>query len=385
LLEVQPIGVTDNFFDLGGHSLLMTRLLMEVDRVLNQRLPVTILFQAPTIRQLAAIIEQSEGAEQSPYVAFLEQGSQAPLFCIHGAQGNLMFGHGLAMYLDNDRPVYGIQEPPEWRGWGLPSQLETIAARYVETIRQVQPEGPYFLMGYSFGGLVAFEIAQQLTAQGQTIGRLVLVDPDLPVSYSRIFQRLPQLATVRGVPFLLRDLEVHLLRLEQRDAMAKIAYIREDLQKTGRKLFNPQKLRQKLRSLTNSATAVPIEGKPSTIPIVNSNQTQNGQPQSVQPQNEFRIFRQMNYHRAIVNYVPQVYAHRITLLLTAETRSDFGLWGSWLKIGQCDIHEVPGTHKSILREPDIQNLAEQVRNVLPAVMPGAETCSASDRAEVVLP
>jgi amino acid adenylation domain-containing protein len=364
LLEVKPIGITDNFFDLGGHSLLMTRLLMDIDRVLNQRLPVTILFQAPTIQQLATLIAQGKGEAQSPYVAFLEEGSQAPLFCLHGAQGNLMFGHGLAMYLNNDRPVYGIQEPPEWRGWGLPSQLETIADRYVKTIRSVQAEGPYFLMGYSFGGLVAFEIAQQLVAQGQTIGQLLLVDPDLPVSYSRIFQRLPQLASVRGVPFLLRDLEVHLLRLKQRDQRAKLEYIRQDLQKTGRKLFNPQKLRQKLSSLQpNSATAVPTEGPPqgnSTVqPPTNTNQ----------PQNEFRIFRQMNYHRAIVNYIPQPYPHPITLILTSETRSDLGLWGSWRKMGQCNIHEIPGTHKSILREPDIQNLAEQIRNMLPAAIP----------------
>jgi thioesterase domain-containing protein len=304
----------------------------------------------------------------------LAEGSQPPLFCVHGAKGNLVFCHGLGVYLDADRPVYGIQEPLHWRGWALPARLEDIAAYYIEVMREIQPEGPYFLMGYCFGGTVAFEMAQQLNDQGQTVEGLFLLDPDLPVSYGQIFQAIPQLTQVRGLPFLRRDLEVHLLRLSQRSPIEQVSYIRQELQSKLQKV-TPQKIIQKFggfkpqaRSASPTATVSPTIDKQGT-------------------QADGHVYRLMNYHRAIVNYIPRVYPQRVTLLLTQETYLDRGLWGSWLKFSpNHEIRRLPGDHKNILREPYVRQLAEQVRSALPLVEPSpiAETV-AVDRLETTLP
>jgi amino acid adenylation domain-containing protein len=358
LLEVNPIGVTDNFFDLGGHSLLITLLLIEIELLLARRLPVTIMFQAPTIRQLADIIRQQSDAEvQAPCVAFLPEGDQPPLFCIHGAKGNLMFCHGLGMYLDADRPVYGIQEPLRWRGWALPSRLEEIAAHYIDVMREVQPEGPYFIMGYCFGGVVAFEMAQQLTAQGETVGGVFLLDPDLPVTYSRIFEFLPQLAQVRGVPFLLRDLETHMLRLSKQTPIDACRYIVTELQKKVQKA-TPGRLMEKLRELSSPTTS-PSSDSPAASPAA-AVSIPNQASADINPD----VYRFMNYHRAIVNYIPKFYPHPVTLLITETTYADFGLWGNWLQLAPCETKRLPGHHKSILREPDIQKLAEAIRDAI---------------------
>jgi thioesterase domain-containing protein len=364
LLEVNPIGVTDNFFDLGGHSLLITLLLIEIELLLARRLPVTIMFQAPTIRQLADIIRQQSDAEvQAPCVAFLPEGDQPPLFCIHGAKGNLMFCHGLGMYLDADRPVYGIQEPLRWRGWALPSRLEEIAAHYIDVMREVQPQGPYFLMGYCFGGVVAFEMAQQLTAQGETVGGVFLLDPDLPVTYSRIFKTLPQLSQVRGVPFLLRDLETHMLRLSKQTPIGACCYVVTELQKKLQKA-TPGKLMEKLRELSSSEVAS-SEVASSTVPSPASPALAASTPnQAAAAAINPDVYRFMNYHRAIVNYIPQFYPHPVTLLITETTYEDFGLWGNWLQLAPCETKRLPGHHKSILREPDIQKLAEAIRDAI---------------------
>lgn len=356
LLEVNPIGTTDNFFDLGGHSLLITLLLIEIETVLARRLPATILFQAPTIGQLADIIRsQADDTIQAPYVEFLAEGSQPPLFCIHGAKGNLIFCHGLGVYLDADRPVYGIQEPLRWRGWALPERLEDIAAHYIDIIRTVQPAGPYFLMGYCFGGTIAFEMAQQLVAQGETVGGLFMLDPDLPVSYNQIFKILPPLAAARGLPYLLRDLEIHMLRIAQRRPIDKATYIRQAIQ-TKLQKATPQKILQKLGA---------FQPKPTT-PAASQSAPTSPAPDKQGTQADGHVYRMMNYHRAVVNYIPTAYPDRVTLLLTEETYRDRGLWGSWLKFAPDHaIGHLPGHHKNILQEPYVRELAAAIRSALP--------------------
>jgi amino acid adenylation domain-containing protein len=183
VLGIDRISVTDNFFDLGGHSLLAVRLFVKIERSLARSLPLASIFEAPTVEQLAARIGAASPSATSGCVVVLQgAGTKPPLFCLAGLHGHAFRFRHLVRPLGVDQPLYGLQYP------GLDGQsepltkVEDIAAELIQHIRQVQPQGPYYLSGYSFGGLVAYEIAQQLTAQDQPVGMLAFFDtlaPDL--------------------------------------------------------------------------------------------------------------------------------------------------------------------------------------------------------------
>jgi amino acid adenylation domain-containing protein len=173
ILGIQPIGVTDNFFDLGGHSLLTARLFAEIEKKTGKDLPQAALFQAPTIERLAAVLRQ-EGwsAAWNSLVALQPHGSKPPFFCIPGILGNVFtdLGH-MARYLGPGQPFYGLQDSVR-----NPAQIKVLATRYLDEIRRVQPEGPYFLGGICSGGIVAFEMAQQLQAKEQPVALLAMIE-----------------------------------------------------------------------------------------------------------------------------------------------------------------------------------------------------------------
>lgn len=171
------IGVRDNFFDLGGDSLLATALLARMEREFQQTFAIAILLERPTIEQLAEWLRSDRRVREFSSLVMLQPGSgRMPLFIIPGIHGSLWEFRKLAGLLDPALPVYGL-EPR-----GLDSQSEpdpTIAAmadHYVEEIRRVQPAGPYYLAGYSLGGTVAYEMAQRLKSAGQQVALLAMID-----------------------------------------------------------------------------------------------------------------------------------------------------------------------------------------------------------------
>ena len=177
VLGIQPIGVKDNFFELGGHSLLALRLIAEIEKAFNKHLPPAILFQTPTVEQLANILRQAGwSAPWSSLVAIQPSGSKPPFFCVPGNLGNVFTDLGdLAWHLGPDQPFYGLQD-----GIQNPTQIEALATQYLDEIRAAQPEGPYLLGGVCSGGVIAFEMAQQLQTQGQQVALLALVEPPPP-------------------------------------------------------------------------------------------------------------------------------------------------------------------------------------------------------------
>ena len=192
VLKTSPIGVTDSFFDLGGDSLVAIHLLTEVERLTGRTLPMVTLFEAPTIMHLSNLLRK-EGWEPhwKSLVPIQPSGSRRPFFCVHGVGGNILEFKDLANYIDPDQPLFGIQAQGLDGKSPRLDRVEDMAASYVKEILEFQPEGPYFIGGSSFGGMVAYEIAQQLLKQGQKVGALVLFDtyaPDypvyLPASYS---------------------------------------------------------------------------------------------------------------------------------------------------------------------------------------------------------
>ncbi|MDX6271914.1 MAG: hypothetical protein QOD28_3137, partial [Acidobacteriota bacterium] len=162
VLGVKPIGVADNFFDLGGHSLLALRLMGEIQKQFGRELPLAILFEQPTVEHLAkALHQQFETLPHSPLVPLQPQGSRRPLFFVHVGSGQVLCYLELARQLGTDQPFYGLQDTslytPQAADLSMPDiPIEKMAAYYIESLRAVQPEGPYLLGGWSFGGLIAY-------------------------------------------------------------------------------------------------------------------------------------------------------------------------------------------------------------------------------------
>jgi thioesterase domain-containing protein/acyl carrier protein len=177
-LRLDRVSIQDNYFELGGDSSTAALLFAQIEKLTGRSLPLATLLNAPTIETLAAVI-QCERYE-SPWeclVAIKPSGSKPPLFCVHGVGGNVLSYYGLVRYIDPDQPLYGIQAV------GLSGKrprrnlnVEQMAEIYLGEIRVFQPSGPYYLAGSSFGGLVAYEIARQLTALGEQVAFVGLFD-----------------------------------------------------------------------------------------------------------------------------------------------------------------------------------------------------------------
>src|SRR6185369_15673404 len=185
VLGISPVGVTNNFFDLGGHSLLAVRLMWMIEDRWGQKLDLSVLFQGSTIEQLAKLLSGVNAVQPSSILVTLQaQGTKRPFFCVHPGGGEVMCYHGLAQLLGEERPFYGLQAPSLIQVAEKEDNFASIEARaavYIQALRSAQPEGPYFLGGWSFGGVVAFEMAQQLHRAGQKVALLAMLDTVAPV------------------------------------------------------------------------------------------------------------------------------------------------------------------------------------------------------------
>jgi amino acid adenylation domain-containing protein len=181
ILDVRPVSVTDNFFELGGHSLLAVRLFAVIEKRLGNKLPLTAVFQGATVEDLADVLRrQGMPGTQSALVAIHPGGSKPPLFLIHPAGGHVFPYIHLAQCLGPDQPCYGLQAKGVDDGQDPLTRIEDMATYYIHAIQTVQPTGPYLLGGWSMGGVVAFEMAQQLHAQGQRVPLLAILDGRIP-------------------------------------------------------------------------------------------------------------------------------------------------------------------------------------------------------------
>jgi amino acid adenylation domain-containing protein len=181
VLQLDRIGIADNFFDLGGHSLLGMRLLAEIDRVFGRCLPVATVFRAPTVQQMATILSQRTPMARSSLVTLQPHGFRPPLFLVPGADGNALHYADFARVMGSDQPVHMLQ-PVGFEGSRPLDQVEGIAKHFVSEIRKIQPRGPHRLAGFCVGGIVAFEMAQQLIASGEEPPLLALIETWHPQS-----------------------------------------------------------------------------------------------------------------------------------------------------------------------------------------------------------
>ena len=177
MLHVEGVTPDQNYFDLGGDSILAVQLFARIEAEFGINMPIATLFDAPTIGDLTrALYEEKSVSRWSPLVTIQASGTKPPFFCMHGAGGNVLIYRELSKYLGPDQPFYGLQaqgldgeDPPL-------TKIEDMAALYVKHIRKARPRGPYYVGGYCMGGTVAFEVAQQLRAAGEEVALLVVFD-----------------------------------------------------------------------------------------------------------------------------------------------------------------------------------------------------------------
>ncbi|MGR8930699.1 MAG: amino acid adenylation domain-containing protein [Gammaproteobacteria bacterium] len=183
IFDIDCLSVDDNFFELGGHSLQAVKMVAKVEAEFGKQLPLVALFKAPTIEQLARLITEqpSEGAWET--VVKLHPGGQGtPIFCVPGIGGQCHYLYHLAAALGTHHPVYGFQ-PKGLDGHSEPHRnIPEMAEYYLERLLEIQAAGPYFLIGHSFGGSVAFEMAKRLEATGNKVGFVALLDSIMPAA-----------------------------------------------------------------------------------------------------------------------------------------------------------------------------------------------------------
>lgn len=187
-LGIQPIGIDDNFFELGGDSLLAIQMTAKLSQMFDVRLSQSQLVETPTIKNLSAIIQHTQSGDSAVGSSLVDLQSgdrEPPIFFIHPAGGSVFCYRSLVQYFSPHQPIYALEDPALHR-YNKFEKFTDKADYYIDLIRQVQQEGPYFLAGYSYGGNMAWEIAVRLQQKGQVVQFLGLLDSFPSVSYENI-------------------------------------------------------------------------------------------------------------------------------------------------------------------------------------------------------
>ncbi|MFP2933140.1 alpha/beta fold hydrolase, partial [Pyxidicoccus sp. 3LG] len=329
VLRLEKVGATDDFFVLGGHSLLVVRLMARLRERTGVTLPVSALFQASTVERMALRLEQHEqGPRPTPNLMRLDTGTSThrPLFLVHGGGGSVLGYSELVRQLGPDRPVYGLSASGMETGEPPVASIEVLARDYLAQLRTVQPQGPYLLGGWSFGGLVAYEMARLLQAQGETVELLALLDSQAPTGQPRpapdTLMQLASFGRILGLAW--QDLPLDVERLARMDVREALAYV----------------LEQSRRS--------PSGGLMLDVDVV---------------ERLFRVYQRLS--QAQRTYVPGGTYTGPTVLFRAATppgeqapAEDAG-WHAWLT-GALTVYEVPGDHYTLLSEPHVSRVTERL-------------------------
>lgn len=336
ILNVKSIGVKNNFFDLGGHSLLAARLFAEIKEVFDQDLPLTTLFQAPTIEQLANFIRQSSqpGLTESSLIPLHSEGAKPPLFLVPPAGTTVVNLGRLVRHLQPDQPVYGL-EPLGMDGKQFPhTDLKKMAAYYIHEIQKFQPRGPYFIAGRCFGGVVVFEMAQQFLKQGQAVALLGILDTQMPPNFASSTKSMPHtLAASNGSKSQGRLL----------NRLLSWQFFQRLLVRWRRGRFLPTRV---------------IQSRLVAICIWILNGAESGSPVYMFLQKKLfsripRIFTLAAHRRSRINYWANIYPGVITFFKNSdESMSRITSRWSELTAQELDCQMVPGNHRTMLMKSE---------------------------------
>ena len=325
LLGVRHVGVHESFFDLGGHSLLAIQLIARIERSFAIALPVAVLFQSPTVAELCHLLSTRRDAEWSSLLPVQTSGQKLPFFWIHGDSSN---AHLLA-HFGPDRPLFALEHQGLDGRPAVHLEVEAIANHYLSEVRSIRAHGPYLLGGYSFGAAVAFEMARQLTIEGDEVALLFMLDPpgypQSPPGRDQVRRLLDDMAPL-GLG-------------------GKLAYLLQRLRTAVSSFLGARKARIVGRIATWRSQACVRSGR--LLP----------------PSLRSRYILDV-YRRALRSYVPQSYAGRATIVkgdgICYRPPYDWMV----LLTGELETHAKPGGHMDMTKEPHVAAWAATLKDAI---------------------
>jgi len=330
LLGIKQVSIHDNYFDLGGTSILAVRLFARIEKTLGKKVPLSTLFDAPTVGQLANIIEKGEWSGSWDSLVKIQSGdSRPPFFCVHAAGGNVLNYNDLARHLGPNQTVYGLQAQGLDGAEPFLARIEDMAAKYVDEIQTVQNKGPYMLGGYCMGGTIALEMAQQLQARGQEVALLALFD-----TYN--WANTPSLSFTKKFRYYLEKIEFHYQNFSILPSKEKAVFFREKSRELGRR---------------SGIWFGMAKGK-----FTDEDPSDHGHDLLLA-----RLWK--NNDRAALSYLPRFYPGKITLFLPIRRYSIYkGPNTTFEKLArEVEICELPLYPAGMLVEPFVEKLAKQLK------------------------
>ena len=338
LLNIRPIGIRDNFFSLGGHSLLAARMVNKIEQICGKKLPLSALFADATIEHLVhVLLEGTDKTSHTPFLAIQTQGTKRPFFYFHGDwTGAAFYCLQVARSLGMDQPFYAL-EPYKFDALAIPPTFEDVAKAHIQSIRAIQPEGPYLLGGWCTGGLTIYEMARQLRAQGQEVDLLVMLDPTPPAHLKSIRRTISQLGTL-----LRQDENIQLnwfLHLRHIYRYLRYSHYRKTAHEASTKTLIPSKVQQKQnrKSLIKSKFAE----------LVSNAKTLRKDWTGI-------------FEWVASAYDPDLYPDKLTFLWDSEDPKRRAGWEKVLATANAISYDMPGTHITC-RTEHLPELIEHLR------------------------
>ncbi len=320
ILDVRPVELRDNFFEIGGHSLLAVILFHEIEKTFGRRLPLAVLFESPTVEKLARVLG-NESRQWSSLVPLQPAGINPIFFCVHANGGNVLFYRDLARHMKPDYPFYGLQAAGMDGARPLPGRVEDMAAHYIREIRTVQPEGPYHLGGFCIGAYVALEMAHQLQAQGEDVALLVSLSTS------------GRWKTIRSYG---EGIRFHAGNLASLDLLGKLSYMKERLS------YRVFRLQVAIAQALSNHGRISGERTPSA---------------------KLLLARTFATHiRASREYHPSLFRGKLTYFRAGgDTDRDPEPFWSQAVTGGIEIHDVPGKYLGMFSEQNAPALAAELK------------------------
>lgn len=336
ILNIEPVGVKDNFFEIGGNSLSAIHLIASIEQQCGKELPLSLVLTNPTIEDFASLLNTSSDTfDHSPLIPIQPKGSKQPFFCVHPAGGHVMCYFKLTQYLSADQPFYGLQAQG-FHGDEEPlRRVEDMASLYIRAIQKFQPQGPYSIGGWSFGGVVAYEMAQQLHKQGHEVSLLAILDSYIPIL-------LDQNKKI-DAPYLVGALSRYFGGMLGQDILVtpdEIKHLSAD---------------EQINYIVDKAIELKI------LPPSNKSQ-----------QNRRIVDVLVGTLKATYSYVQQPYPGKVTVFRAREKHlmvpDPTLVWVelfSTMDAEDIKIVDVSGNHYTFILEPHLQVLAERLKSCLP--------------------
>jgi len=321
-LGISRVGLHDDFFAAGGDSMLAAEFVAKLWRRTGRELPASVLAHAPTVKGLADHLRAGERASVPTLIPLREGGTQSPLFLAHPLGGEVLIYRDLVRSLRIDRPIIGLrrdrleEERPRY------TRVEDMAAQYVRQIRTVQPTGPYHLCGLSFGGVIAFEIACQLSEAGERVGSLILLDPATPGGGTDDVRD----SFIDRCHGAIQRARFHWAALKLMEMRERLSYLRAAL----------ARITRRLEGMDDEKGGVADDAVVARVPATER-------------------------HR-VDSYGPRVFRGRATMILAQlqpRGRDRLAYWRSFVAEG-VDVRKVPGMHSFIVTEPFVRVLAKRI-------------------------